>query len=392
MTASTSSGPAVQNIAIAGGGIGGLTLACALRRAGLRVTVYERAPEVRPVGAGITVQANAMAALRTLGIDEAVAAQGVAAGESAILDAAGRMLQAVHMDVLQRELGAPIICIHRARLHQVLLDACGADIVRTGREVIGFEDDGERVTVKLSEGSSAEADLLVGADGLQSAVRAQLLGNQPLRYSGYTSWRGICRSSALSGIERTSESWGVGARFGIVPIGHGELYWFATANALEGEKDAPGRTRESLLARFGDWHAPIPQVIEQTDEQDILRTDIKDRPPVKSWSKGRVVLIGDAAHPMTPNLGQGGCQAIEDAVVLARALAELPSIHEALRSYESLRIDRANDIVARSFSLGRIGQLENRAGIFFRNALFRMTPTSVALNQMKQVMRFELGR
>jgi 2-polyprenyl-6-methoxyphenol hydroxylase-like FAD-dependent oxidoreductase len=378
------------HVAIAGGGIGGLTLASALRRSGIGVTVYERAQALRPAGAGITVQANAMAALRTLGLDEAVAAQGQVAGEALILDAAGRVLQAVETEALQRELGAPIVCIHRSRLHQVLLDACGAENVRTGCAVVGYGDLGEGVSVHLSDGSVANVDLLVGADGIHSTVRTQLLGEQPLRYSGYTSWRGVCRDPELGAITRTSESWGVGKRFGIVPIGQGEVYWFATANAPEGQQDPPGRTREGLLERFAGWHEPIERLIERTAEADLLRTDIHDRPPVRSWSKGRVVLLGDAAHPMTPNLGQGGCQAIEDAVVLARALAKLPSVGDALQRYEGLRVERANGIVKKSYALGRLGQLENRAAILLRNALLRWTPAAVARKQFKQAMAFDL--
>lgn len=381
--------PAVRHVAIAGGGIGGLTLACALQRQGIAATVFEKAPELRPVGAGITVQANAIVALRSIGLNQAVAAQGVAAGESAILDASGRTLQALRMDVVAERLGAPFVCLHRARLHRVLLDGCDAESVRTGLAVTGFEDRGDRVEVRLSDGSRMEADLLVGADGLHSVVRTRLLGEQPLRYSGYTSWRGLCRDPELGSITRTSESWGAGERFGIVPIGHGEIYWFATANSPAGQQDPPGRVRESLLDRFGGWHDPIARILERTDEAEILRTDIRDRPPVRSWSKGRVVLLGDAAHPMTPNLGQGGCQAIEDAVVLARALATMPSVEAALRRYEALRIPRANEIVQRSYGMGRVAQWENRAAIRLRNLLVRLTPAAVAHRQLERAMRFE---
>lgn len=387
MTA-TSRRPGVRRVAIAGGGIGGLTLAYALRRAGVEVTVFERAPELRPVGAGITVQANAMAALRTLGLDEAVTAEGAVAGESAILDEAGRTLQAVPMEELAETLGAPIVCIHRARLHRVLFDACGTDVVRTGAEVVAYEDTGDGVSIQLADGGSSEADLLVGADGLRSAVRGQLLGEEPLRYAGYTSWRGICRDPALASLRRTTETWGAGKRFGIVPIGHDALYWFATANAPAGQLDPAGRARQALLERYAGWHEPIAAILEATDEAEILRTDIHDRRPVKRWSRGRVVLLGDAAHPMTPNLGQGGCQAIEDAVVLAHALSERAPLPGALRRYERQRISRANRIVSTSFRLGRLAQLENRAGIALRDALLRMTPRSVAKRQFVQAMRF----
>lgn len=393
MTPNPSAFPApVRRVAIAGAGIGGLALGAALRQAGIEFTVYERAAKLHPVGAGLTMQANAMAALRTLDLDEAVASAGAVLGEAVILDRTGRLLQAIDLGRLGRELGAPVVGIHRARLHRILLDACGADGVRTDREVIGCEDEGERIRLRFRDGSAEEADLLVGADGLRSAVRAGLLGESPLRYSGYTSWRGICRAMDPAPVARTSESWGEGARFGIVPVGSGELYWFATANAPAGGEDPPGRIRESLLERFAGWHEPIARILERTVEEEIVRTDIHDRPPVRRWSKGRVVLLGDAAHPMTPNLGQGGCQAIEDAVVLARALRSFSTLAEALRWYENARVRRANQIVRNSRSAGRIAQWESPAAVLLRNALVRAVPRSIAARPFARAMRFEIPR
>lgn len=378
-----------RHILIAGGGIGGLTLAVALRQAGIGATVFERAPQLRPVGAGITVQMNAMTALATLGLDQAVLAAGERARHTAVLDASGRTLSGLQMDALESELGITV-CIHRARLHQILLEAAGDRAVRLGSEVQDFEDQDPRVTVRLTDGTTATGDLLVGADGLHSRVRAQLLGEAPLRYSGYTSWRGVCANDGLIPSGRVTESWGPGARFGALPIGGGEVYWFCTANAPAGARDPVEGPHAQLQARFGGFHAPIPELIRRTPRERILRTDIHDRPPVDSWSRGRVTLLGDAAHPMTPNLGQGGCQAIEDAVVLARCLTRHPSIATALAAYERARIGRANRIVKQAWSFGRLGQLENRAGIRVRDALLRMTPESFQRRQLRQFLRFEL--
>ncbi|MFN7134795.1 MAG: FAD-dependent monooxygenase, partial [Myxococcales bacterium] len=332
MTEVQNTSPAVRHVIIAGAGIGGLTLACALARAGLRATVYERASELKPLGAGITVQMNAMAALKTIGLDDAVAAEGESPKAASICDDAGRPLTKTRMDALQDELGSRMVCIHRGRLHRVLLGHAG-DVVRTGRAVTGYREEGEQVVVELSDGSTDTADLLVGADGLRSVVRAKLLGDAPLRYSGYTSWRGVCANGGLVPPGEVKETWGRGARFGIVCIGHDEVYWFCTANAPAGERDPESGPHETLQRLFGGWHAPIPELLRRTPKESILRTDIHDRPPVKSWSRGRVTLLGDAAHPMTPNMGQGACQAIEDAVVLARCLAAASSAAGALQLY-----------------------------------------------------------
>lgn len=378
-----------RHILIAGAGIGGLTLACALRRAGHTVSVFERAEALRPVGAGITIQMNAMTALRGIGLGEAVAEAGARIERGAILDASGRVLSLMRLERIGAELGEPMVCLLRGRLQAVLLARAGEEHVHTGRAVTGFRDDGRRVTVTLSDGSTATGDVLVGADGLRSVVRRELLGEEPLRYAGYTSWRGVAPAEGL--LEdplRTTESWGPGARFGIVPIGFGQVYWFATLNTSAGGTDAPGRSRERLLEIFGGWHAPIAGLLQATPEEAILRTDIQDRPPASHWTKGRVTLLGDAAHPMTPNLGQGGCQAIEDAVVLAGCLSRGSGVEAALADYEHRRVARANSFVERSYSLGRVAQWESGAGRFVRDALMRLVPEGLTAKQVRETLRF----
>jgi 2-polyprenyl-6-methoxyphenol hydroxylase-like FAD-dependent oxidoreductase len=381
---------APRHVLIAGGGIGGLTLACALRRLGIRATVLERAEMLRPVGAGLTVQMNAMLALRHLELADAVAEAGAPLTSGAVLNASGSVLSGLVSSSLQREFGVPMIGIHRARLQAVLLARAGEAHVRTGQAVTRHHDDGQRVTVELSDGSTLTGDVLVGADGLHSAVRRELLGDTPLRYSGYTSWRGVAQAGALVRPGATSETWGPGARFGIVPIGQGEVYWFATRNAPAGGRDEPGQVHAHLGELFGGWHAPIRDLLEATPEENILRTDIHDRLPVRRWSRGRVTLLGDAAHPMTPNMGQGGCQAIEDAVVLAECLAREADVPAALAVYERRRVERANQFVSRSFQFGRIAQWENAAGRLVRDTLVRLTPTRVTERQLRSVMNFTL--
>ena len=204
------SGSTPRHILIAGGGIGGLTLACALRKAGLSATVFERAEALRPVGAGITVQMNAMAALRGLGLADAVAEAGATLSSAATLRPSGQRLAQLAFAELQREFGVPMIAIHRARLQAVLLAQAGEEHVHTGRAVKGLRDEGQKVTVELSDGSTATGDLLVGADGLNSVVRREVLGDAPLRYSGYTSWRGVCEVPGVAEPSSTSESWGQG--------------------------------------------------------------------------------------------------------------------------------------------------------------------------------------
>lgn len=375
-------------ILIAGAGIGGLTAGCALLRAGFDVSVVERASALRPMGAGITVQANAITALRQLRLDGAVRAAGMAMNRSEIRRADGRVLAATALDRLEPLLGAPSVAIHRARLHQALLDGLGPGRVRTGAEAVGFEESERGVTLLLADGSRLEGAALVGADGLRSRIRVALFGETEPRYAGYTSWRGVAAHGGRVPDGYATEMWGRGRRVGYVGIGFGEVYWFAVQDAPPGGQDAPGRARETLLERFGDFADPVRALLEATPEEAIVRTDICDRPPLDGWGRGRVTLLGDAAHPMTPNLGQGGCQAIEDAVVLGECLAAAADVEAGLRAYESRRAARARFFVEQSRSVGRIAQASGRVACALRNAAFRMLPQAMLERQIVSAQRF----
>jgi 2-polyprenyl-6-methoxyphenol hydroxylase-like FAD-dependent oxidoreductase len=382
-------------VLIAGAGIGGLTLAVALRRAGIAFRLFERAPILEPVGAGIVMQPNAMRALRFIdpALEQAVASEGQVCIRGSIRDARGAELSAMPLEAIAKQVEAPVIAIHRHRLHAVLRAAVGEHAIHLGAAAIGCRQEGDEVVLCLEGGREERGSLLVGADGLRSAIRGHVVGDEALRYSGYTSWRGVCEGAGLVEPGQQSETWGRGQRFGIVSIGHGEVYWFATANAPAGEADPQGRRVASLLQRFADWHAPIGSLLERTDEARCLRSDIFDRVPITRWSKGHVTLLGDAAHPTTPNLGQGGCLAIEDAAVLAKLLATKPrpALAEVLAMYEARRVSRANGVVERSRNVGRLGQLESVVGTALRNTAMRLTPSSVAANSLLELYRFEVN-
>lgn len=375
-------------ILVAGAGIGGLVFARALERAGIDGTVFERTRAFAPVGAGLLVQAGAMLALRTLGLDEAVQERGADVVLGQGLTSSGRVLQSTPMAFLKDELGAGVVAIHRARLHEVFAGALERTNVLLGKECTGYDDDGAGVTAHFSDGTSERGTLLVGADGIHSAVRRTLLGDTPLRYAGYTSWRGIApRTPGVEG-GRVAEMWGRGLRFGYAAVSPSEVYWFAVANAPEGERDDD--SRNAVLDRFRNFSAPAPALVEATPSERVFRTDIHDRPPVASWSRGRVTLLGDAAHPTTPNLGQGGCMAIEDAVTLAHVLATHPSHEAAFAAYEAMRVQKTTRIVEASYRFGRIAQLEGAVGTALRNFALCLTPASVVRKQLLEAGRFRV--
>ena len=241
--------------------------------------------------------------------------------------------------------------------------------------------------MRFASGEEVRADLLVGADGLHSVVRSQLVGAARPRYAGYTAWRGVtCFPMDQHEAQTAFETWGAGKRFGFIPLSQGRVCWFAVANAPEGEHDAETREKRKVLDLVASCHEPAWTVVEATEAAAILRTDIYDRPPISSWSQGRVTLVGDAAHPMTPNLGQGACQAIEDAFLLAESLKSGPSLTSALRSYEARRIKRANAMVQLSRLQGRIGHWEHPWGVGLRDILLRMTPPRLLVKQIEWIM------
>jgi 2-polyprenyl-6-methoxyphenol hydroxylase-like FAD-dependent oxidoreductase len=346
------------------------------------VDLYERAPELREVGAGITVQPNAIHALREIGLGEAAEAAGCRITAARLTRADGRVLSTMTEEVYAAA-GAPAVALHRATLQRVLLSALPGEGPRCGRAAIGYASRPDGVTLSFADGTTVEGAWLLGADGLRSVVRAQLLNDGDPRYAGYTSWRGVADTREGVGAMAT-EAWGRGQRFGLVPIDGDRTYWFATHNASFGGRDNSELARETLLRLFHGWHPPIRDVLLATPRDSILRTDIHDRPPAARWGEGRVTLLGDAAHPMTPNLGQGACQAIEDAIVLARALSAVGASGDpvtALRRYEAARAPRANAVVAGARRLGAIGQAEGALTCRLRDALLALTPDAVGRRQ-----------
>lgn len=366
---------------VAGGGIGGLGIAGALRRGGHEVVVLEQAARLDHAGAGITLFANAMRALDSLGIGDAVRGQGSAARYSAIQTRDGRVLTTVPDELLE---GA--VAVHRGDLQAALLKAAGE--VRVGAQVTGVEQTAEAAIAKLADGSVQAGDLLVGADGLRSRVRAAVAPSV-LRYSGYTAWRGVSPVRIETG--HLSESWGIGERFGLVDIGS-QTYWFATANVAEGEVDDPDRRKAELMQRFARWHAPIGAVLDATPADAILRNDVFFLDPLRSWSAGRTVLLGDAAHATTPGVGQGAAQALEDAVALAHELAgaELAgagALAAALERYEAGRRSRALLAVKLSRRADAAAQLGSPLGCRLRDALVSRIPERVQVRQLAPLIR-----
>ena len=377
-------GSRARRVVIVGGGIGGLTLAALLRRRDVACTVVERAQAWAPVGAGIALSINAMSILRRLGLQGDLLARGRQVRRADITNARGTVLASTDLTALEERHG-PSVAVHRADLHEVLLGAASPDELLAGTTVRSFEERGDAVDVSLEDGSQRRCDLLVGADGLRSRVRDLLCGAVPVRYSGYTCWRFVLEDTL--GIERVAEMWGRGRRFGIVPMGRGGLYCFATLDSPSDHPPLQSIGPGELRALYRGFGGDVPAILEAlSPETPLLHNDLSDVLAPR-FASGHVVLLGDAAHATTPNMGQGAAMAIEDAAVLDELLArddlEVP---RALEEYERRRRPRVSRIREQSWRFGRIAQWSNPAACFLRDALVRLTPDRAALGALERLL------
>jgi len=355
---------------IIGGGIGGLAAAIALQRVGVHAALFEKAPQITEVGAGLSLWSNAMIALRRLGLETAARKAGSVIEQTRSFLSTGEPLGSVDFAALGEKVGAPSICLHRATLQRLLLDtALNHDpaSVQPGRECTGFEADASGPAALFTDGSRERGDVLIGADGIHSVIRRQLFGGEKLRFSGYLAWRGIAeRASPLPGREAVVVV-ARGSQAGCFQCGEQWRYWYLTLNAAPGSHAGPLGNRREALEHIRNWRVPFRLIVESTEEEAILRNDVVDRPARRVWGAGPVTLLGDAIHATTPDLGQGACQALEDAVVLADSLRRSPSVEAGLRHYEARRRRRANFVISQSWRMGTVLQLSNPVGVWLRD-------------------------
>lgn len=377
---------------IIGGGIGGLTAAVAFRQKGWEVAVYEAAPELRPVGKGIWAPPNAMQTLAKLGLAAAVAEAGCPLDGIQIRTQSGTVLSRFDLGPVKTQYGHTTISIHRAALIGLLAAALPAGVLHLGKRFSRFESSPDQVAAAFEDGSAAQGDLLVGADGIRSVVREQLFPGVKLRYSGQTCYRGISAMKLPDALSNTCwEVWGGRYRFGFSSIQHGQVYWFAPMTAPAGGDFQTSETAAELADCYADFPNPIPQIIAASSMADVIRTDLYDFPPIPRWHEGRVVLIGDAAHAMTPNLGQGGAQAIEDALVLAEEFSQQHSAAEALGRFERIRMSKVKWVVNTAWRLGQMAHVQAPPARWLRDLALRWLPEQVNRKQLDRLYRLDQG-
>ncbi|MFT4229125.1 MAG: FAD-dependent monooxygenase [Microbacterium sp.] len=369
-----------MRIAVIGAGIGGLTAACGLAADGHEVVVYERRDEPGAVGAGLTLFGNAFGALDAIGLGDTV--REVSSDAIARMRAGQRTPSGDWLVSMPSAMLPTLRSLHRAELYRALADALPTGSLRLGHGATVASDGQPIVT---ADGFEERFDLVVAADGLRSDARIRLGLDRGLRYAGYTAWRGVT-AAGIDVQDEAGETWGRGRIFGIVPLPDERVYWFATESAVADQHAED--EREAVRERFGGWHAPIPACLDATPAEAVLRHDIYDlaRLPA-AFAKGRTVLLGDAAHGMRPNLGQGAGQAIEDAATLT-LLLRTGDPDTALARYDRIRRMRTTAIWRQSRQLGKIAQASHPVAAGLRDALLRATPPALMGRATQRIQRW----
>jgi 2-polyprenyl-6-methoxyphenol hydroxylase-like FAD-dependent oxidoreductase len=339
-----------QRILVIGAGIAGLATAVGLQQRGHEVTVVEERSDTSS-GAGISLWPNALAALDELGLGDAVRGSGGRVTAGAMRWHDGSWLRRPSAERIVTALGEPLVVVRRTELTKLLAGALAEGTIESGVAATAFLATESGVRVTLAGDSTLEVDAVVGADGVGSVVARHLNGALRHRYAGYTAWRGVAAhrlDPALSG-----ETVGTGTEFGHVPLGPDHTYWFATERRPEG-RASPAGELAYLQWKYRTWADPIPRLLAATDPADVLRNDLYDRDEARQWTHGSIVLVGDAAHPMRPHLGQGGCQGLEDAATLAYCMSPSADPASAFARYVAARRPRVQALTRESKLLGQL--------------------------------------
>jgi 2-polyprenyl-6-methoxyphenol hydroxylase-like FAD-dependent oxidoreductase len=371
-----------HRIVVVGAGIAGLATAVALQQLGHDITVIEERTDTSS-GAGISIWPNALAALDQIGLGDAVRAAGGRVTAGALRWRDGSWLRHPSPERMVKALGEPLVVVRRSGLTNILAGALADGTVQNGAAVRELVATADGVRITLSDATTRESAAVIGADGTHSVVARHLNGHLHDRYVGYTAWRGVA-SFALDP-DVAGEVMGPAVEFGHVPLGADRTYWFATERAPEGRL-APEGELAYLRTKFASWADPIPAVLAATDPADVLRNDLYDRDRARHWARGPVVVVGDAAHPMRPHLGQGGCQGLEDAAILASFVGQTENLTTAFARFAAFRRPRLRALVRESAVLGRVINLRptflsaaaSRASVLVPEAMLTRHLASVA--------------
>ena len=374
----------MKQIVIIGAGIGGLTAALAFKQKGFNVTVYESAAEIKPVGAGIGIANNAMQIFKKMSIHEKIKSAGVKISSMNITNHNLRSLSCIDLTEFELKYGVCNVSIHRAVLQNILAEEIGFENIKLSKRLLKIEQN-ENVKLFFEDDSIETADVVIATDGIKSVVRNQLFDSSQIRDTNQICWRGVSKVALPKQYQNKAiETWGKGKRFGFVQINKHETYWYAVVN-----ESLVNQHENNLQDLFKHFHTDVLSIIENTSDDTIIKNRIIDLKPIHKWYNKMVCLLGDAAHATTPNLGQGACQAIEDAYLLAELYQEDKPIGTVFEEYQKVRIKKAHSIVNSSWRIGKVAHLEYSIAIYFRNLIMRCIPTSANSKQLQSIFNMD---
>ena len=371
---------------IIGGGIGGLSLANALQQRNIAYQLFEAAPAFGEVGAGILLGANAMQIYQDLGLAESIYQKGQVLHAAHITDETGRMISSMPLQQMEKTYGVKTVIIHRAALIEVLKASLDTAHLELGKRAEKVFDLDKKPIIQFSDGSLSSGDCIIGADGIHSQLRQQIFPSRQKRYLGQTCWRGLVDFQLPETYRKVlTERWGKTGRFAFVAVNDHQVYWYAVMTAPKGQKDVQESIIQDLKNSFAHFEGPIAEILDNTEVKNILRNDIYDLKPQKGWSHQKVSFLGDAIHATSPNLGQGGAQAIEDAHALAYCLDQYQEIAQAFKQYEKYRFPKATFVVKQSKLFGELAHKKQAWVQVVRNFLLRSIPPQLFLKQMEKI-------
>lgn len=375
-----------NKIIIIGGGIAGLTSAISLKKLGFSIVVYEANKSIKGIGAGLGLASNAIHALQYLDLDSGISKIGTKVTASHIRNSFGKTI-AIADATLVSDIDNQNFAVHRADLHEYLTSHLEANEIISNKRLINITQSQEEVFVEFSDGTSDTAEFLIASDGVGSIVRQKLLPLSKPRYAGYTCWRAIIKNPGMV-LTDSTETWGKEGRFGYVSLPNDLIYWYACINTKS--RDCKQYTIKDLSENFKNYYQPIPTILAETKDKDLIQNDIIDIKPIDQFCFDRILLIGDAAHATTPNMGQGACMALEDVAVLTYELKKNKDCKIAFKQFERKRLKRTSFIIKTSRKMGVVAQFENSILIRIRNFIFSNMPKAFVRRQMNILLKTDI--
>ncbi|WP_298533663.1 FAD-dependent monooxygenase [uncultured Algibacter sp.] len=373
-----------KTINIIGAGIGGLTTAIALEQKGFKTRIFEQSEKIKPVGAGIILANNAMQVYTKLGLNKIIESHGNAISSLNITKPSLKPLSKADLSFFEKKHNTKNIAIHRGELQQLLINQLMSSEILLNHKLEDIVQDNDDYILKFNNNKTYNTPIVLGADGINSVVRDCLFPKSEIRHANQICWRGITNYTLPKEFKNElNEAWGKDERFGFVQISDSTVYWYALKSFKKNKNEL---THTNIGNYFNDYHSCIKDLISATPKEKLNTAEISDLKPTTTWYRNNVCLIGDAAHATTPNMGQGACQAIEDAFVFSECL-ETYETDEAFEKFQNIRLPKAHHVVKTSWSIGKMAHISNPILIGLRNKILQLTPTSISKKQYNKLFQ-----